>query len=46
MKVDRASVPHTSPLTPEIRSELTRIYDEDIRELSQVINRDLGHWLV
>jgi hypothetical protein len=34
-----------SPLSPETRKELTKIYREDILELQDLIQRDLSKWL-
>ncbi|MSU63647.1 MAG: hypothetical protein EXS31_14820 [Pedosphaera sp.] len=45
MKVDRATVPHSSPLTPKMRSTLTQMYHDDISDLSRLMERDLKHWL-
>jgi Sulfotransferase family len=38
-----ASAP--APLTPEMREMLSRAFAEDVRVLSRVVGRDLGHWL-
>ena len=32
-------------LDPDLRTELTRMYQEDVLCLQQMIGRDLGHWL-
>ncbi len=45
MKVDKAGVSHTSPLTPKLRTRLTQIYHDDIQDLSRLLDRDLKHWL-
>jgi hypothetical protein len=34
------------PLTPELRAEMRQFYREDIRRLEELIDRDLGDWLV
>jgi len=34
-----------APLPPKLRRDLTVSYAEDIQMLSQLIQRDLGHWL-
>lgn len=33
------------PFTPELREQLSDYYAEDVRELENMIGRDLGHWL-
>ncbi len=33
------------PLTPELRETLRRTFADDVRLLSTVVGRDLGHWL-
>ena len=33
------------PLTPELRETLRRAFADDVRLLSTVVGRDLGHWL-
>ena len=30
---------------PELKKQITQIYQEDIRQLSKLIGRDLDHWL-
>jgi len=34
------------PLDPQLRSELTAVYRDDILQLQELIGRDLSHWLV
>jgi hypothetical protein len=33
------------PLPPELRRRLTDVYREDIKELQEMLGRDLSHWL-
>lgn len=33
------------PLAPEVRRRLTEVYREDIKELQDMLGRDLSHWL-
>lgn len=34
------------PLSAELRRQLTEVYREDIKELQDMLGRDLSHWLV
>ena len=33
------------PLSPELRRELQAVFDPEIRKLSELLGRNLGHWL-
>lgn len=44
-RVRAANLRQPPPLSPELRTELTAIYREDILELQDLIERDLSHWL-
>ena len=35
----------TNKLSVEMTRKLTHYYQEDIRELSHLLNRDLSHWV-
>ena len=37
---------HNQTLDPEIKRKVTRIYSDDIYNLSLLLNKDLSHWLV
>jgi hypothetical protein len=32
------------PLSPQFRAELVEVFSDEVRRLSQVLNRDLSHW--
>jgi hypothetical protein len=33
------------PLSPELRCEMQAVFGPEIRKLSEILGRDLGHWL-
>ena len=44
-QIQQANMTPFPPLNPEVRTELTDIFSEDIKSLGELINRDMSSWL-